>query len=60
MLEEIYVVLVDGKVRKADRGGIRTYKTQERAIKENEWFVKRGKHVQVAKFTVTDVQEVTQ
>jgi hypothetical protein len=53
-----YAVLLDGKLRAPHGGtGIRTYKTAERAAKENEFLKKQGRSVKIVEISFKETEE---
>jgi hypothetical protein len=57
MIDKIFVVVVNGQVRRKD-SAIRTYKTRESAEKNNRRFLKYGWKIEVAELSLTNITEV--
>jgi hypothetical protein len=58
MEQSQYAVLLDGKLRAPHGGsGIRTYKTAERAAKENEFLKKQGRSVKIVEISFKETEE---
>ena len=58
MNEEIYVIIMNGKVFRAYENDINVFKTKAKAIKQAKFYAGRGAVCYVAKFAVTDLEHV--
>jgi hypothetical protein len=56
-MERIYTVLINGKLSVRD-SAVKTYKTRERAEKENQRYVKGGWNVQICEYTLVNISKV--
>jgi hypothetical protein len=56
-MENLYTVLINGNPYLKD-SAVRTYKTRERAEKENQRYVKGGWNVQICEYALVNISKV--